>query len=167
MRFCTTSTVYELVMEGTATPQRHLSAIATPSLWPHTQMNNNNFRLISIAVAFIMQKTYIYLINSFRKPVNLENSARIRLFCHTPTPSFFLHPFGLDIIFGVLCRYLQTCQSLVFDGVIGHRCSTWLLPLFLPIVLRYSARACRFASFSCDSDFLTFIGSFCRLPLIF
>jgi hypothetical protein len=52
---------------GTATPRRHLSAIATPSLWPHTQMNTNNFRLISIAVAFIMRKTHVHIINSFRK----------------------------------------------------------------------------------------------------
>ena len=48
---------------------------------------NNNFRLISIAVAFIIQKTYVCLINSFRKPVNLGNSARIHLF-YVGFPSF-------------------------------------------------------------------------------
>jgi hypothetical protein len=33
--------------------------------WPHTQMNTNNFRSISTVVAFIMQKTYVHIINSF------------------------------------------------------------------------------------------------------
>jgi hypothetical protein len=101
-----------------------------------------------------MQKTYVYLINSFRKPVNLGNSARIHLFCHTSTPGFFLHPFCLDIIFGVLCRCLQACQSLVFDGVIGvHRGFTTFFT-YCPPQLRYCSG---FASFICDSDFLTFI----------
>ena len=52
----------------------------------------------------------------------LEIPQEYAFFYHTPTPGFFLLPFCLDIIFGVLCRSLQSCQSFVFDGVIGvHR----------------------------------------------
>ena len=71
----------------------------------------------------------------------LEIPQEYALFCHTLTPGFFLHPFRLDILFGVLCRRLQACQLLVVDGMIGvHRrfyhfftyCPLLLLGLPLP-----------------------------------
>ena len=59
------------------------------------------------------------------------------------------------IIFGVLCRCLQVCQSLVFDGVIGvYRGFTTFLTYCPPLTTMYCSG---FASFICDSDFLTFI----------
>jgi hypothetical protein len=87
-----------------------------PSLWPHTQMiYNNNFRLISIAVAFITQKTNVYLINN----IKLGNLSILEIPQEYPfftTPRLlasFSMPLDYGYHFGVLCRCLQALYSMV------------------------------------------------------
>jgi hypothetical protein len=79
--------------------------------------------------------------SSLKSILEIPQEYYVRLFCHTLTPGFFLHPFHPDILFGVLCRRLQACQLPVVDGMIGvHRrfyhfftyCPLLLLGLPLP-----------------------------------